>query len=342
MKSSLTILTLATAALFQGVPVCLATGATDPAIIAEIAAANGSVPGSRSLAGAWVLRDDVRVDRQGVFLSSLIKGIAPEDLPVIRLGDAPAVGKTLSLSRAQIIEEVSRQLADFKAPAWAGAERTRITRRVRVMADSEFRQLLTATLQNEQVRDKGELDLTLTRGVGNPLVPDEPLELRILDMPRSGLAPTMALRCELRCGGDSVASVTAIFQARLMRDVWVARSTLVKGQSLLTADVGQEKRDVLTSREAITALPVDDGSYEVADIVQSGALLSQRSFRQRPVVRRGNVVEAMLEDGNLTISVKAEALEDGIPGQLVRVRNLRTQREFRGKVKNEQTVLVQM
>ena len=66
------------------------------------------------------------------------------------------------------------------------------------------------------------------------------------------------------------------------------------------------------------------------------------SFRQRPVVRRGNVVEAMLEDGNLTISVKVEALEDGIPGQLVRVRNLRTQREFRGKVKNEQTVLVQM
>jgi flagella basal body P-ring formation protein FlgA len=38
--------------------------------------------------------------------------------------------------------------------------------------------------------------------------------------------------------------------------------------------------------------------------------------------------------------VKAEALEDGVPGQIVRVRNLQSRREFKGKVQDEQTVLV--
>jgi flagella basal body P-ring formation protein FlgA len=40
------------------------------------------------------------------------------------------------------------------------------------------------------------------------------------------------------------------------------------------------------------------------------------------------------------ISVKVEVLEDGVPGQMVRVRNLKSKREFRAKVENEETVLV--
>jgi len=52
------------------------------------------------------------------------------------------------------------------------------------------------------------------------------------------------------------------------------------------------------------------------------------------------MVDAIARDDALMISVKAEALEDGVPGQLVRVRNVRSKREFKGKVQDEQTVLV--
>jgi flagella basal body P-ring formation protein FlgA len=38
--------------------------------------------------------------------------------------------------------------------------------------------------------------------------------------------------------------------------------------------------------------------------------------------------------------VKAEAMEDGLPGQIIRVRNSKSKREFRGKVQNESTVIV--
>jgi flagella basal body P-ring formation protein FlgA len=37
-----------------------------------------------------------------------------------------------------------------------------------------------------------------------------------------------------------------------------------------------------------------------------------------------------------------EALENGAPGQTVRVRNLATRKEFRGKVRDEQTILVSL
>jgi flagella basal body P-ring formation protein FlgA len=51
-------------------------------------------------------------------------------------------------------------------------------------------------------------------------------------------------------------------------------------------------------------------------------------------------VEAVFQDGNLTISLKVETLEDGGLGQTVRVRNPKTKRELLGKVQNEDLVLI--
>ena len=52
--------------------------------------------------------------------------------------------------------------------------------------------------------------------------------------------------------------------------------------------------------------------------------------------------DALVQDGTMQILVKVEALEDGLPGQTVRVRNLKSRREFRGKVQNEETVTVNL
>ena len=68
--------------------------------------------------------------------------------------------------------------------------------------------------------------------------------------------------------------------------------------------------------------------------------LSSRSLRLRPIVHRGKVADAIVSDGMLTLSVKVEILEDGLPGQTIRVRNLKSKREFRGKVQNEETIYV--
>ena len=53
-------------------------------------------------------------------------------------------------------------------------------------------------------------------------------------------------------------------------------------------------------------------------------------------------VDGMIYEGGMTITLKVEVLEDGLPGHVVRVRNPRTRREMLGKVKNEQTILIPM
>jgi flagella basal body P-ring formation protein FlgA len=43
---------------------------------------------------------------------------------------------------------------------------------------------------------------------------------------------------------------------------------------------------------------------------------------------------------SLTISLKVEVLEEGATGQAIRVRNPATKKELRGKVQNEQSIII--
>jgi flagella basal body P-ring formation protein FlgA len=42
----------------------------------------------------------------------------------------------------------------------------------------------------------------------------------------------------------------------------------------------------------------------------------------------------------MMITLKVEVLEEGVTGQMVRVRNLQSRRELRGKVEDEQTIAI--
>ena len=113
-----------------------------------------------------------------------------------------------------------------------------------------------------------------------------------------------------------------------------------RGELLREADIGLERRDILSNRDFLSDVPLDNPYIEFRENVQGGMLLTPRVFRLRAIVKRGRIVDALVEDESLSIAVKAEVLEDGVPGQIVRLRNLRSRREFKGKVQDEQTVSV--
>ncbi len=89
-------------------------------------------------------------------------------------------------------------------------------------------------------------------------------------------------------------------------------------------------------------LATADASLEINESISAGQPLLARSVRRRPVVLRGQLIEALMQDGTLSIRLKVEALSDGLPGQMIRVRNPKTKREFYAKIKNDQTVLLSL
>jgi flagella basal body P-ring formation protein FlgA len=288
---------------------------------------------------AWRLLPQVQVHLAGIYLNEVVENsLTP--LPHLRLAAAPPLGRAITLTRFQIAELVRKTEPELVPTNWCGAMQVRVTRRTRWLEEVETKERLVTVLQRDFVKERGDLELRFTRPWQNALIADEAFTLNVVDLPTMGVTPNFIVRFELRSGDAVLGSWQVPVQARLWRDVWVAASPLRRGQLLRTADVAKERRDILVCRDALGTLDRDDASLELAENLPAGMPLTARSLRPRPVVQRGKLVDAILQDGALTISVKAEVLEDGIPGQMVRARNLKTKHEFLGKVQNEETISV--
>ena len=100
---------------------------------------------------------------------------------------------------------------------------------------------------------------------------------------------------------------------------------------------------MLTLRDPLCELPADAGAYEIAESRFEPA-------RRCPPAPCGSarwcfaarLADAIVRDGAMIISLKVEVLEDGVPGQMVRVRNPQSRRELRGKVLDEQTIVISL
>lgn len=289
---------------------------------------------------SWKLRPDAQVDSAGVFLDQILT----QDDPTVtdahtRLADAPSLGQPCTLTRDQVLALVRRQNADFNGTI-AGADRVRISRRTRTLAETELLELLTTALQQNHVRDRGELELRFARPWNPAQIPDEPFLLKVTELPTLGVTPNFIARFELVGGRERFAEWQAVLQARVWRDVLIARASTKRGQIITGADLAVERRDILALREPLEVGARNDDSLELVEMLSPGSPLTARSVRTRPLVRRGQFVDAVIQDGALNITLKVEVLEDGQAGQLVRVRNPLSRRELSGKVMNEQTVQI--
>jgi len=232
--------------------------------------------------------------------------------------------------------------ANAAAPAANTAEPAPVVHRERAFAESDLLQLLAATLQQDSVKDRGELELRLAQPWKTRNVPDEPLTLKVLDLPTLGVTPMFVVRFELRTAHGSLGVWQLPVQAHVWREVWVARSALQRGEFVSDADITRERRDVLAVHEPLAEFAAGDTSLLLAEPLQTGSLLLARSVKVRPVIHRGQAADALVQDGALSITLKVEVLEDGVSGQIVRVRNVQSRRDIRGKVLNEKTILVSL
>lgn len=293
---------------------------------------------SSDVVKSFQLTSFAQVDGEGVYLQQIVQ--SPQPVPAVRLCDSPAFGKTLDLTRAQVNDLIAAAAPGLATTNWEGSDAVQITRRSREFSEDQLVALLTTTLQRDYVKDRGDLELSLTQPWTAPVLPDEPLTLRILELPTSGVIPQFIVRFELATAHETLGSWQASVQAHVWRDVWVSNSELTRGEPVADADISIQRYDILKIRETLADFQPGDDTLEISGYVAENAPLLARDVRPKPVIHRGQMADARLEDGALTITMKVIALEDGAPGQMIQLRNPVSQRSLTGKVLDDQNILV--
>ena len=289
------------------------------------------------------LLPQAQVSGAGVFLDQLVVGGETNASWHIRLCDPPAPGRSLLLSTPQLKTLIQSHLPSASGLPWSGAPTIQLTRKMRLLQSTELLAALTTRLQEDQAKQQGELELRFARSWIPVPIADEPFSVRVFQLPPSGLTSVMQLKFELAADQEILGSWQIPMEVRLWRQIWVCRQSLKRGQSLGVSDIALERRDVMKVSQDLLPSELDlEQGWQVVDNVNLGQPVLRRSIQPRIIVARGQVVDAFFRDGVMSIGMKAEALENGVPGQMIRVKNMSSHRELRGRVLNDQTVQIQM
>lgn len=212
-------------------------------LVAQVSAPMVATP--EPLVAVFASGSMVRSD--GVFSTDLIQGIPA--LPRVRVAPAPQVGAWSQLSRTSVVEALRIAGVDLSVVRWTGPESARISRAMRELGEAEVRDQITQELQRRFARNGGEIEVRLSRPWRSVSIPDESLDIRLLDLPTAGLQSLISLKVEGLVGGDAVGSWFQPIQVRHWCEVPVAAAALRRGQPLVEVETVLERRDVLVSRE---------------------------------------------------------------------------------------------
>lgn len=179
-------------------------------------------------------------------------------------------------------------------------------------------------------------DLALDWARPRPAAPaDAPLT--IVEFP-AALAPQMLVRVRLAPADQPVVETAVFIRAQLWRDGWTPREPSVRGATVRAPSLDLKRFDALRDRDGVPADPGLDLVF--ARAIPAGRLLTWRDVVRRPLVRRGELIEVAASDGPLTVTLRAVAMEDAGRGELVRVRNPESRKEFTAQVIAESRALV--
>ena len=151
---------------------------------------------------------------------------------------------------------------------------------------------------------------------------------------------TLMVRCRVLADGQVVASEdTLMLRAALWRDVWFARQPLSAGTRFNPGALEARRVDCLRERSGLSA-STGDATLMFARDVPPDRMLTWHDIARRPLVRKGEMVEVVASEGSLSLSMKALALQNGVRGDLITVRNLESLKDISGLVVEDHRVEV--
>jgi flagella basal body P-ring formation protein FlgA len=206
---------------------------------------------------------------------------------------------------------------------------------------TDLKPAITAALTEELEIEGGELVLTSVQPLPKVEVPEDfPLIVKITQPPAGGLGSFMTVKFSVTVGDQPRGEHTAFFKAALMREVWVATKFCNRLKTLDQVSLKRKKMNVINLRNGIWEGDKLTDDLQIIQAVPSGTVLQPRHVRRKPVVLRNQTVQAVIRHKALHIRLPVIALEDGAPGDVIRLRNPKSYKELRGTVVNSDTVSI--
>lgn len=248
---------------------------------------------------------------------------AIQRLVELPLGQAPQAGNEAVLERKVLARWIRGQIGlTSEQVVWRGSERSRVRGSVQTLPAAQIEQTARAALENWLVARSNRFDI---EGLGlrhDINLPVGRIELRARSLPwGSRPSSRMVVWVDVWVDGGFVRTVPVNFLVEAYRDAWVAKSAVAPGVALSSAMLERKEVDVVSQPiRPAAAEPPADLSLRSLRSLKPGEAVNTLNTARVATVGRGESVTLYLKAGGMRMESRAESLQEGDMGQVVRVR----------------------
>jgi flagella basal body P-ring formation protein FlgA len=136
----------------------------------------------------------------------------------------------------------------------------------------------------------------------------------------------------VKCNGDKKWTIYSSVNISIYKEVIVLTQPVRRGDIFSNSLFHQEKREISTLRSGFFTTPNPIINKQATRNLSAGTVITQTNFVEAKLIQRGEKVYITTNSPNLAISMAGIAMMDGVKGQNIRVKNLKTQQIVLGTV----------
>lgn len=319
--------------------------ATGLAMILLAVALGGFAPLACAAQGKWhfVVRPVVAIAGETVLFGEIAKPVTDygnslwEKVAEHPLWPAPEPGKTMTFSRERLHGLLRQYLGSSVAAVHLPSQIT-LQGGGEVILEEELRSRLVKFL-TPKAQSLGEeitlRDYRLPDHVFLPHVQDK-LEMELTSDVQPG---RNSLRFQIRSvDGRVVRKMTGTVFIDVWQAVPCAGRPLNRGTPLGPEDVVFQRKNLAYLRGQVW--DGGGGPWQMTSSVGTDQVIYMSALEALPAVRKGERILLVYEGEMITLQVQVQAMEDGIIGQTIAVRNLQSESEVLARVRDHETVVV--
>ncbi|MGB0372977.1 MAG: flagellar basal body P-ring formation chaperone FlgA [Opitutales bacterium] len=205
--------------------------------------------------------------------------------------------------------------------------------------DIELLSVLREELDKHYQLD-GDLRLTLLRPWKARRVSSHNWDVELVKVPVDSLESVSLVRFRILDNGQFAGEYSVTLRCEHWLDVWHTTLPMVRQQEVSPSLLEARRIDALSSRRDLILASTDVSKYEFRQSVAGDRALTWRDISVRPHVRRGDAVDVLVRRGAMEISMRGTALENGIEGDLITIRNTNSNKNFQARIIAESLVRV--
>lgn len=295
---------------------------------------NSAAAGKNEQNIAISLKTAVMVENTQVKLVDVAEVITPDiqlknNLNAILLRRAPLNHHIAYVTREDITQRIRVLFQDVAEHIqWQGPKTVKIT----TLGQAVSRQQIIETAENYLRQNlpqdfQADDEITATAWVKDLQVPRGQLVLQAMMVNPGNTHHLQRVWVEVKVNGELIQNIPVNFTLKVWRECWLSKRRLEKNQRVQEIDFIKIKKDI-TLMAGKPVLSLNIKGKVLNRPLGVGIPLLEEYLMEAPEVLQGESVTVLAKQGNVVISTRALALENGIKGQNIQVKSPETHFKF--------------